>query len=87
MDDGQERVLTVTNYVLDENEQIITQRVTIAPHMVHFVIATNESYDLIEGRDIRKLNVIMSEGVNLQLCISLLDLVSLERAIGTYFLP
>lgn len=87
MEEGQERVLTVINYVLDNNNEHFTKRVTIAPHMVHFIIASEENLTFVPGRELRQVNVIMSEGVNLELFISLLDLTSIERAIGTYFLP
>lgn len=81
----QERTLTITNYG-EENGKLVKTRVTIPPHAVEFLIAGEESYATMEDRDIRKVNVMFSSGNNLELFISLLDLTTLERAIGTYFL-
>jgi len=82
----QERVLTVTNYD-EEKGKFIKTRVTIAPSSVEFLIAGEEAYDTRDGREIRKVNIMLVSGNNLEVYISVLDLITLERAIGSYFLP
>lgn len=82
----QERILTVMNYD-EEKGKFIKTRVTISPSSVEFLIAGDEAHDIRDSREIRKVNVMMVSGNNLELYISVLDLAMLERAIGSYFLP
>lgn len=82
----QERILTLTNYD-EENGKTIKRRVTISPHSVEFTMADDKVYDVIDGRDIQKVIVVMVSGNNLELYISSLDLAILERVVGNYFLP
>jgi len=87
-DDGnelEERTLTVINYTSDEDGTPMRARVTIAPNMVQFLIASDETYTVLEGRELRRVNVILSTGNNLELYLTLLELTILERAVGTYF--
>jgi len=83
---AQERTLTVTNYV-EQKGGYIKKRVTIALNGVEFVIAGEDTYETIENNDIRQVNVVFGSGSNLELYISLLDLMNLERAVGMYFAP
>lgn len=87
MDENREFVLTVTNYAVEEDGSFLKARTTIAPHMIQFIIASENVHFTIEGRDLRKVNVILTEGNNLEMFISEIDLICMERAIGTYFLP
>ena len=82
---AQERTLTVTNFV-EQKGGYLKKRVTIALNGVEFMIAGEDSYEIIEEKDIRQVNVVFGSGSNLELYISLLDLLSLERAVGMYFL-
>lgn len=84
--EAQERVLTVLNYG-EEGGKLVKTRVTISPSSVEFLIAGEEAYATMEDREIRKVNVMFISGNNLELYVSLLDLATLERALGTYFLP
>lgn len=90
--EGQMKQLTVTNYgSFDKEEEkeptVKKTRVTIAPHHVHFVIASDDTYCIVDGIELRKVNVILTEGNNLELIISLLDLSEIENAIGSYMVP
>ena len=87
MNERNESVLTVCNYAVQDDSQILKARVTIAPHMIQVIIAGEEPYTNIEGRDLRKVNVLMIDGNNLELLISEVDLICLERVIGTYMFP
>ena len=73
------RVLTVISYG-DEGE---ISRVTVNPHNVNTVIA-GESDIAIDGRYLRKTNVLYMDGDRIEINISLLDLTALEQAVGTY---
>lgn len=82
-----ESVLTLSNYGVQEDGKVIKARVTLAPHMIQVVIAGEETQFVMEGREIKKVNVLLLDGNNIELLISEVDLISLERAIGTYILP
>jgi hypothetical protein len=82
----QERTLTVIHHVT-EGRKTVRKRITLAPNLIHFVIAGEEAHSTYEGRELRKANVVMTEGNNLELYISLLDLNAIERCVGSYFLP
>lgn len=88
-DQATERTLTVTNYSEERDEEgnRIKTNVAIAPHNVDFVIGSEEMYDIAEGTELRKVNVIFTSGNNLEVYITLIDLMSIQRAISTYFLP
>jgi hypothetical protein len=81
-----ERTLTLLNYDVD-NKEPNKARVTISPGAVVFVISGEEPYCEINGLQLYKTNVITHGESNLEIFISLLDLTTLERAIGSYFLP
>lgn len=85
--DGQEFVLTVTNYAVEEDGSFTKARVTISPGMVQFIIAGTEFSHIVEGRELKKVNVVLSTENQLELFISEVDLICIERAVGTYFLP
>jgi hypothetical protein len=83
-----ESVLTVTNYSeTEEDGTYIKTRVTINPQMVEFIIAGTAAYVVKEGRELIKTNVVLSSGSNIELFISEIDLLTLERSVATYFLP
>lgn len=86
MVEAQERVLTVTNYVEHKGGHI-KKRVTIAPHAISFIVASEEAYDDVGDVELRQVNVVLGDGNNLELYISMLDLITLERVTGNYFLP
>ena len=81
----QERTLTVTSYAEVEGNYA-KKRVTIALHQVLFVIAGEEDYEVVDGVELRLVNVMIGSGDSLELFISVLDLMTLERAVGAYFL-
>ena len=91
MEDVQICVLTITNYSTEDEEAedaVYTKsRVTVAPGMIDFVIAGYSTYAMSEGRELRKVNVILTSGSNLELLVSEVDMLSIERAAGTYVLP
>lgn len=91
MEDVQEKILTLTNYGTDSEKprkgNVIKTRVTVAPHMVQFVVASYDKFTELEGIEIRRVNVLMTGGEQIELFLSLLDLTTLERAVGTYLLP
>ncbi|HXN74953.1 MAG TPA: hypothetical protein VN855_00490 [Candidatus Acidoferrum sp.] len=80
-----ERTLTVINHG-EEKGKTVKTRVTIARDMVQFLIASEDTYEVVDGIELRKVNVILNTGNNLELCLTLLDLNMLERAIGMYFI-
>lgn len=80
-----ERTLTVINYD-EEKGKTLKTRVTIARDMVQFVVASEDTYQVVDGVELRKVNVILSGGNNLELFLTLLDLNTLERAVGMYFI-
>jgi len=84
--EGQERILTITNYD-EENGKFIKTSITISPSSVEFLVARDEIYDTIDGRDIKKVNIMMVSGNNLEVFISILDLAVLQRCVGNYYLP
>jgi hypothetical protein len=81
-----ERILTLTNYV-ESKGKYLRKRVTIAPHAIHFLVAGDETYEIVEEKELRQVNVILADGSNLELYISFLDLLTLERVVGNYVLP
>lgn len=93
-----ERTLTVFNYS-DEDEidgkesdtfnedKVLRTRVTINRDLVQFVIGSENAYRMVNGIELRKVNVILTTGNNLELVLSVLDLTTLERAVGFYMLP
>ncbi|CAK0741668.1 hypothetical protein CCP1ISM_130021 [Azospirillaceae bacterium] len=87
--DGIERVLTVTNYGADQDEEPGSRktRITISPGMVLFIIASAESEYKVGGIDLYHVNVLLTNDSNLELFISLLDLDMLQRAVGMWFSP
>jgi hypothetical protein len=93
MDEIHEHTLTVINYVIPEeyevieNHEIVRNRVTISPGMVLFVIAGDETFETVDGIELRKVNVVLAGGNNLELFISLLDLNLLERCVGMVLTP
>lgn len=87
MSEGNESVLTVSNYGLQDDGTFLKARVTVAPHMIQVIIAGEETQATIEGRELKKVNVLLLDGNNIELLISEVDLISMERAIGTYILP
>lgn len=82
-----ESVLTVSNYGIEEGGKFIKARVTLAPHMIQVVIAGEETQTVVEGRELKRVNILLVDGNNIELLISEVDLISIERAIGTYILP
>lgn len=86
-DSLQERTLTVINYGEGEEGEVLRTRVTIAPHAVSFLIASENTVQIIDGSSLRRVNVMLQDGSNLELILTILDLTTLERAIGSYFLP
>lgn len=80
------RTLTVINHGEDDLDAEVQTRITMAPHHIQTVIA---SVDYVKkfGRDLKKVNVIYMDGGMIELFVSDLDLTSIERAVGTYFLP
>lgn len=81
-----ERVLTLTNFV-EQKGGYIKKRITIAPPAIHFIVASDETYETVEDIELRQVNVILNDGSNLELYLSMLDLITLERVVGNYFLP
>jgi len=86
------RVLTLVNYGHEEedgkeSEEITKTRITIAPGGVQVVVASYDTALTVDGIELRKVNVLMIDQTNLELHISLLDLETLEVAVGTYLLP
>lgn len=84
-----ERTLTLTNYNPDSDGEDEPQktRVTVAVDTVQFVIASYDTYCMVDGVQVMKTNVIFTSGSNLEIFISGSDLATLERAVGAYFLP
>lgn len=86
--DVTERTLTVTNYGTDDkNEEIIRTRVTIAPHLVQAIVASEDTVQSVDGVSQHRVNVLFMDSNQIELFITALDLVSLERCVGSYFLP
>lgn len=84
----QERTLTLTNYnVAAGKNDPKKARVTIAPSAVLFIIASDETSEIVDGVELRKTNIIVHGEGNVELYLTVLDLMTLERAIGAYFLP
>lgn len=81
-----ERTLTVINYGTDDEEELLKTRVTLAPSMIVGLIASYDTALTIDGLELRKVNVILTGGDNIELFITVLELTTLERAIGAYFL-
>jgi hypothetical protein len=87
-------ILTVTNYspdieedaVIDENTLFKKTRITLAPHHVLFIISSDTTYCVAEGRELRRVNVIFTESSNMELYISEVDLMSIEKAVGSFFI-
>lgn len=82
----QERILTLTNYD-EENGKFTKTDITISPSSVEFLVSRQEVYDTIDGREIRKVNIMLVSGNNLEVFISTLDLAVLQRCVGNYYLP
>jgi hypothetical protein len=91
-------VLTVINYATkeevegkeplenNENPTYVRTRVTFSPGHINFIIAGDSTYSIVEGRDLRRTNVIMVDGANVEVLISEIDLLMLESTIGAFFL-
>lgn len=82
----QERTLTVTNYG-EEKGKTIKTRITISPGMVTTIIASEKPVQNAGDGEQHKVNVLLMDGNQLELFISALDLTTVERAIGSYFVP
>lgn len=82
----QERTLTVISYG-EERGKKIRNRVTIPPGMVTGVIASEGPVQKRDGGEQYKVNILLMDGNQLEVYISLLDLTTLERAVGSYFVP
>jgi hypothetical protein len=82
-----ERTLTVVNYSCNEDDVYLDHktRVTIAPEKVSFVVASFDPVSTVDGKDLYKANVIMTNEANLELFVSLMDLTTLERVVGMWF--
>jgi hypothetical protein len=72
--------LTVYHYSNDPTEE---RRITISPNLVT-VIAAGVSDIVINGRSVRNVTVLFTDGGSIDLNINHLDLEALEGAIGTY---
>ena len=79
-----ERTLTLANYGEDEGK-IIKTRVTLSPQMIQAVIASDQPMQEVDGLGQYKVNVLFVDSNQIELFITLLDLTTLERAVGTYF--
>ena len=84
--EGQERILTITNYD-EEHGKFTKTDITISPSCVEFLVSRQEIYETVEGREIRKVNIMLVSGNNLEVFISALDLAVLQRCVGNYYLP
>lgn len=82
----QERTLSVVNYGDGEDGEIIKTRVTISPGNILFIIASYDTALTVDGLELRKVNAMLSDGGNLELFITLLDLTTLERCVGFYMI-
>lgn len=81
-----ERTLTLINYGTDEEDEVLKTRVTLSPGQVQGLVASYEPTLKIDGLELHKVNVLMGGGDNIELFLTVLDLTTLERAIGAYFL-
>lgn len=85
------KILTVVNYGIEDDEkeskEITKTRVTLNPGGVHAVVGSYDTALTVDGIELRKVNVLMMDQTNLELHISLLDLETLERAVGQYLVP
>jgi hypothetical protein len=75
---------TVVAYDLDKDGNYFTSRVTLACHMIQAVIAMDSLSAPVEGRELKDVQVCMLEGRDIRILISEVDLINLERAVGTY---
>ena len=75
------RVLTLTNY----DEEVINQ-VTLSPMLIECVIVSQNDTKLGENTA-KQVDVIFESGRQLTLFLSDLDILILQRAVGTYILP
>lgn len=82
----QERTLTVINYG-EAIDKMPKTRITIPPSMVTSIIASEKPTQKSGGDEQHKVNVLLVDGNQLEIFITSLDLTTLERAIGSYFLP
>lgn len=78
----QQHVLTLTNHG-DDGEKAT---VTISPGQVQFIVSS-ETEQVINGVFTSKSNVFLADGGTVELNLTMGDLVTLQRAVGTYFLP
>jgi hypothetical protein len=85
--DAVERTLTLTNYGEDEFGKPLKNRVTLAPGMIQTVIASFDSVKKIDGHELYKVNVLYSDGNQLELFLNFLELTTIERIVGMYLLP
>jgi prepilin-type processing-associated H-X9-DG protein len=82
-----ERVLTVTNYGEDDRTgNFIKTRVTLSPGMIQAIIGSEEIAQNADGRGQHKVNILFVDGNQIELFLTISDLTTVERAVGTYFL-
>jgi hypothetical protein len=74
--------LTLHHYSVDPKEE---RRVTLSPMNIQLVAAEVEDV-VINGRSVRNVTILFSEGGNVDLTINHADLMQLERAVGSFFL-
>ncbi len=84
-DDFEERTMTVLNYGWDEKEEnVIRTRITLAPGLVKGIVASEEPCQTVDGIKQHQVNVLFVDSSGLELFITALDLMSLERCVGAY---
>ena len=86
MDGMHEYTLTVTNYTVEDDGTFNKTRVSIAPHKVEFTISSYDTFVKADGRDLKKVNVVLDGGNNLELFVSEVDLLLIERSHATFYL-
>jgi hypothetical protein len=87
-DEPIERTLTVVNFGLDDDTgKLLKTRVTLSPGMIQVIIASEESVQKIGGTEQHKVNVLFVDSNQMELFLTILDLTTLERAVGAFFLP
>lgn len=84
-DNLEHRVLTVINYTLNDDGTLLKTRVTIQPSAVEFVLASY-STSLVDSHEAHKVNVCYVSGNQIELYLSQLDMITIEQAVGSYFI-
>ena len=90
--DFTERTLTFKNYAADYDEDgteksSIVTRITVAPGMVQAVIASEDPVQTCRDLHQHKVNILLIDNNQIEVYVTAVDLSTLERAVGAYFLP